>query len=685
MKLRLLPTHSRLAKWQPDFLAFDYRLSQHQVDTYEAIREQSADVIIHTGMTGDGKSLAGQLFGLENPKHHIVAMYPTNELIRDQRRSLMNNLKKWNTSRRVFEMNADALDSHMEHEGVKRTTALEAYLQKPQILLTNPDLFNYILAGWYDHDKAHPFQVITPFLEYFHQYTFDEFHLFDQQQATAILTQMAFIRAHSPNAIFVLLSATPDPTYSDALLRAGFDIRIIEGDYLHAEGDAPDGYRTILQGVDLELIGVDDLGEWLEANVESHLLPILQQGQQRVAILFNSVFSVLQSYGKVASVLADYIVAHNTGLTPSSMKLTSLDADVVLGTSTVDVGVDLKINNLIFEAYDAASFKQRLGRLGRHAGYKDRAENEHLFNGYRAVAVIPRWVLARIQEKIQDGATIERTELFNLIDESFPASSLVPAYNRFWGWYGAYDLQQRMNAPAIRSQFETMREDAKQRMENVLDVPLGTNKWPHYKEIKSSPHLVNALNAFRGSSGLTALIVNPAYASKERFQFYDLLRVLRSADVELLDLMTILDEALAAGIAKRTIERQQPYIALRWLGVVEKSRKLKLSIERAHWDEEQFATKVMVEKGLLIRLEPSLPIGDGLQSIKRRRRVMRVVLGKSPSEVRRMCRLGMYFPLYHFEAYNNPTKGSIALGRDALLLDAALTRYRADLGGALIV
>jgi len=37
-------------------------------------------------------------------------------------------------------------------------------------------------------------------------------------------------------------------------------------------------------------------------------------------------------------------------------------SDLVLGTSTIDVGVDFKINFLIFESESAGSFIQRLGR-----------------------------------------------------------------------------------------------------------------------------------------------------------------------------------------------------------------------------------------------------------------------------------------------------------------------------------
>ena len=42
----------------------------------------------------------------------------------------------------------------------------------------------------------------------------------------------------------------------------------------------------------------------------------------------------------------------------------ALEKHILVGTSTVDIGVDFRINYLIFEAYNAGSFLQRFGRLG---------------------------------------------------------------------------------------------------------------------------------------------------------------------------------------------------------------------------------------------------------------------------------------------------------------------------------
>lgn len=84
MDLQLLAVHSRLADTIPSdmllLLPNQFTLSQHQVDTFNALSDPTIDIVINTAMTGDGKSLAGQLPTLVHG-HHAIACYPTNELI----------------------------------------------------------------------------------------------------------------------------------------------------------------------------------------------------------------------------------------------------------------------------------------------------------------------------------------------------------------------------------------------------------------------------------------------------------------------------------------------------------------------------------------------------------------------------------------------------------------------------
>jgi len=94
MWIRTLPVYSKLADESDvpsevaERLPAGWRLSQHQVETYKALTGGEYDVVFNTAMTGDGKSLAAYLPTLVSG-HPVLAMYPTNELARDQETQLL--------------------------------------------------------------------------------------------------------------------------------------------------------------------------------------------------------------------------------------------------------------------------------------------------------------------------------------------------------------------------------------------------------------------------------------------------------------------------------------------------------------------------------------------------------------------------------------------------------------------
>lgn len=84
MLINLLPLYSRLV----DSNAMT-GVSLHQQKTWDLLSDPQVDVVINTAVTGDGKSYAA--FGAY-PDGGIMALYPTNELVRDQQRQLQHYL-----------------------------------------------------------------------------------------------------------------------------------------------------------------------------------------------------------------------------------------------------------------------------------------------------------------------------------------------------------------------------------------------------------------------------------------------------------------------------------------------------------------------------------------------------------------------------------------------------------------
>ncbi len=85
------------------------------METYRALIGSACDVVFNTAMTGDGKSLAGQLPSLvQGWRRPLFAMYPTNELIRDQRRQADQTWRTWNQyPNAVVELDSSVLDNSM--------------------------------------------------------------------------------------------------------------------------------------------------------------------------------------------------------------------------------------------------------------------------------------------------------------------------------------------------------------------------------------------------------------------------------------------------------------------------------------------------------------------------------------------------------------------------------------------
>ena len=84
-QINLRPVYSSPADASSEkiYLPVGCSLSWHQLETLKALRDPNIDVVFNVAMTGDGKSLAGQLQVLQG-EGCAIALYPTNELARDQ-------------------------------------------------------------------------------------------------------------------------------------------------------------------------------------------------------------------------------------------------------------------------------------------------------------------------------------------------------------------------------------------------------------------------------------------------------------------------------------------------------------------------------------------------------------------------------------------------------------------------
>ncbi|MFM6081137.1 MAG: type I-D CRISPR-associated helicase Cas3', partial [Dolichospermum sp.] len=238
-------------------------------------------------------------------------------------------------------------------------------------------------------------------------------------------------------------------------------------------------------------------------------------------------------------------VGENTGLSSKGEKELSLAADLVLGTSTIDVGVDFKINFLIFESSDSGNFIQRLGRLGRHDGYEKNGQ-EIKFENYTAYALVPNFLVERLFQTdsplLQANYIYDRPFLQQTIKEQYRKINDFHGYYRRWGAVQSFYLFYKLGDRTIKQQYTQSGEKFKTACEKVFDTSLKSQaghiqKWAkewREKSGKSGNPIAEDAASFRGSSPLQCGLYDLTETNEnERFKTYDLPGILSNLDIEM--------------------------------------------------------------------------------------------------------------------------------------------------------
>jgi CRISPR-associated endonuclease/helicase Cas3 len=412
LHLMLGPVYSRLADdddlkdLRIDKVPSGYRLRRHQAQTWQAFCNSDADMIFDTALTGDGKSLAGQLPMLTEDKFALL-MYPTNELIRDQLKQVETYLKDFGLQRRPQLAFSELITEELEKEGglQNRSSVITNWLNNRDYILTNPDLFHLMSSynyGSYQDRREFVYQIPAN-IDYF---TFDEFHIFGPPQVISVLNILNYHKVSAPHRPlkYVFLSATPTRMFKKLLEYGGFRVKEIKGEYSPVPAT---GYteKPIVQPVSLHLHSLGDKGAYAWA--EEHLSELIDfyraHRDAKGVFIVNSVATAKRLVAFYERELRSegIRVGENTGLTDPRARRNAMEdpnVQLIIATSTIDVGVDFKINLLIFESHNAGTFIQRLGRLGRHEGWQE----------YRAYALLPDWIVDRFATHFSDGAEVDR-------------------------------------------------------------------------------------------------------------------------------------------------------------------------------------------------------------------------------------------------------------------------------------
>ncbi|WP_051017267.1 type I-D CRISPR-associated helicase Cas3' [Dactylococcopsis salina] len=442
-------------------------------------------------MTGDGKSLAAFLSTLQDEKN-VIALYPTNELARDQESQIKNyiNLFQPELEPRVNRLSSAELELYAEQEKLKKASAIESRSKNSDILITNPDLLHYLHRKAYLSPYDNPDKLWNRIDKNFDFFIFDEFHVFSAPQIASVINTMLLIRHTNRNKKFLFLSATPDEQLIEKLKKAQFTYQQIDPiqakkyqfPTTKAESKKLQSqhWRQVSREISLEFIPLESAFSasetWLKENKELILdrfiippNPPLEGGNMissnlssktgemippnppserggnmtsqrfcktKGAVILNSIAAVKRLVPISQELFHPYglTVGENTGLSGQQTKLASLETDLVFGTSTIDIGVDFKINFLIFESSDTGNFIQRLGRLGRHNSFQRNGETIP-FDQFTAYALVPKFLVERLFETtsppLQVNQRYDRPQFNEVIRENYRKINNFQGYIRF--------------------------------------------------------------------------------------------------------------------------------------------------------------------------------------------------------------------------------------------------------------
>ncbi|MCY7273990.1 MAG: type I-D CRISPR-associated helicase Cas3' [Phormidesmis sp. CAN_BIN44] len=722
--ITLKPVYSSPATVLPDNIQLPpgWTLSWHQAETVKALRDPKVDVVFNTAMTGDGKSLAAFLEVLQG-HCNAIALYPTNELARDQEAQTRQYIADFQPPNdpRVTRLSGAELEIYAENEGLRKGAAIETLTSQREVLLTNPDILHYLYRGAYilkGNKGDSPDKLWNRIDKNFDLFIFDEFHVYAAPQIASVINTILLIQATNRRKKFLFLSATPDEQLIQRLQKAGFRCRIIDpleqNKYRFSETPEQqeqlkaEGWRQVARAINLGFVPLEPVSKASETWLKENTGLILQQFQQhpgsKGAIILNSIAVVKRLIPFFQSLLQPYglRVSENTGLSGKTEREKSLTADLILGTSTIDVGVDFKINFLIFESSDAGNFIQRLGRLGRH----DRNAQEIPFDGFTAYALVPNFLVERLflgnEPSFITGSVYDRPFLNAAIKNQYRQINDFRDYYKRWGAVQSFKLCLDLKHKTIEHYDKSgSREKFQTDCETVFDVKLRTvagqvrgwaDEWKQFSGQQAGNPIAEDACSFRGSSPLQCGLYDETEPHEpDRYKTYDLPGILGNLDIELWTEAAFMRSLDAT--SKRT---KQPIPKGRFAHCLAFMKLKAYREERLNWkfhfpntlESVANAWKVRVLKGIEI-WQPDNRWAGEINKKLRDRALVSYVLPRPMSEVRQRLRLPMHFQIYpisdNYSFHDAVAPYSIAFGQSALLLDTLAYQLKSEGGEIWIV
>jgi CRISPR-associated endonuclease/helicase Cas3 len=658
------------------------------------LSDPDIDVVFNTAMTGDGKSLAAYLKAMTG-KNYTLAMYPTNELVRDQERQVQNykTLFDPDYEPQIYQLTRATLEDFVETKNLPSKQQGIMYMSdNSEILLTNPDIFHYIHSFCYlrrnprqpgKGDNAD--KLFRKIDEAYRLFLFDEFHVFSSPQFASVLNSILLMKHTSPGKKFLFLSATQNEILQELLKRSNLRCAIVDpvahDKYRFTLTKETETWRMISQAITLTFPcelepNARATYQWLVDHTEDIILQFfLDYPGSKGAVILNSISSVY----KLAGVLKPLFERHNlkvlvntslTGETEKSQSFT--EADLLIGTSTIDVGVDFKINFLVFEASDAGNFIQRFGRLGRHPDFLPRP--------YQAYGLIPNFLVSRLFGKngiLKDTEECDRVSFNQAIRQHWTFINQFESYPQRWGSIQSCYIWNELSSHHMKETYPGAAEGFKTDTENTFRFEMKKKQGQIYYYLQQKQHkIIDEARSFRGSSQLDCAVydmTNPEEPERERFKTYNLPGLLSNFVFDLMEKDEFLDCVRAAKLPIRRFQDALCYLKLKDYRDVRENWYF-------YYAQDDFSTvkqlgRVQILKDLEIE---GTDIPTRLRRAVSQRGMVCFVSDRDRTTLRTKLGLPMQFQAYGLsDRTDDPNPPyTIAFGQSALMLETSICYWK---------
>jgi len=676
----------RLEQIGQDYIG-DFQAFEHQVKSERLIKGCQSLFLFNHSPTGSGKTISW-LKPVLDAKMKVIAVYPTNALVIDQKKQVDEVIKKFRYDPRAYHVQAITSDRltkekklYPDETGLRKGQLLNRIIRKGRgrglILLTNPDILTLALKdAYYEHNIREAVRSVDMIVV-------DEFHLASVKQSDMLLFMMHEInddkRSHLSK--FVFLSATPNHSIVERAERVGLNVMVLDDKSVPLSCSYG---RPVLPGLKLEMRrgAIYKTYELIKKDLDYFVEFCKRAGSggknARTVFIVDGIYEVDEIFNVLSEALTGLRVERVDGLHPATRdKLENFD--VLVSNSSVEVGIDFDVDRLVFSGYSKSKLLQRIGRL----------RNKPAEEICDAVCFVPEVVYNHLKGQ---NRSLTREELVHHLEKVMGSEQDLSSYSKMYSPVEAWIYStERIGGETwtdkngkghhTKGMPESIQEGEFHRIralieKHFLDQKIDYRMLDKLKD--ESYQLKEGLLSYRGDS-LQALMFD---ATDSHLKLYDLMYLLRRGNVEFMSarrftrrLRATLGADYDANV-KSVYDSKKSFAAgfCWYCGTIgDETRKVTFEGDSgAHYKRIMFksddrARKPRMVSGFKVETDPTIPTLSSLNDTLSEFEIFARLVEQDRFSLNAKYRLGDFFYLYPYRGMR-----SIAFGHNALYIDCLI-------------